>query len=112
MLKNRAALLVLLAIAGSVPALPQADIRAVTGIVTDKRGNALPQSVVQLENTANLSVISYITDKDGRYHFNGLSDEIDYKLRAHYRKYWSPPKKLSKFNSSAHPEIELVIPID
>jgi hypothetical protein len=112
MLGRKAALVVLLAIGGSVPCLSQPDTRGVTGIVTDKRGNALPQAVVQLENRANLSVISYITGSDGRYHFNGLSSDIDYKLRARYRKYWSPPKRLSKFNSSRHPEIEFVIPID
>lgn len=86
--------------------------RPVTGIVTDKRGNTLPGAIVQIENTRNLSVRSYLTHKDGRYRFNGLDDDIDYTLRAHYRNYWSKSKTLSKFNSSRHPEIDLVIPID
>ena len=86
--------------------------RPVTGIVTDKRGNSLPGAVVQLENTRNLTVQSFITKQDGRYHFEGLSDDIDYTLRARYRNYWSEPKTLSKFNGSARPEVNLVIPIE
>jgi len=86
--------------------------RAVTGVVTDKRGNTLSNAAVQLENTANLLVRSYITGKDGRYRFTGLNDDIDYTLRAKYRNYWSEQKTLSKFNTSKNPELNLVIPID
>lgn len=94
------------------PCLPQFETRSVTGQVTDKRGNALPGTVVQLENTATLSIRSYITDQEGRYHFGLLRDDIDYRLKAKYRKHWSRAKTLSKFNSSKHPEVDLVIPID
>jgi len=86
--------------------------RAVTGVVTDKQGNTLSNAAVQLENTANLFVRSYITGKDGRYRFTGLNDDIDYTLRAKYRNYWSEQKTLSKFNTSKNPELNLVIPID
>ena|SRR5579872_3833999 len=86
--------------------------RSVAGIVKDAAGNALPTSVVQLENEADLSVRSYITGIDGRYHFSDVSYDIDYTLKAHYRKYWSKAKTLSCFNSAAHPEIDLIIPID
>lgn len=86
--------------------------RPVTGTVTDKRGNTLPGAIVQLENSVTLSVRSHITGKDGRYHFSGLNDDIDYTLKARYRNYWSEPKTLSKFNSSTHPEVNLVIPIE
>lgn len=86
--------------------------RPVIGVVTDKRGNTLPGAAVQLENTFDLTVRSYITGKDGRYHFTGLNDDVDYILRAKYRNYWSEHKTLSKFNSSPHPEVNLVIPID
>jgi hypothetical protein len=51
--------------------LPKFEIRPLTGVVTDKRGNALSGAVVQLENTTTLGIMSYITDKDGRYFFNG-----------------------------------------
>lgn len=95
-----------------LPCEAQYQPRPVTGVVTDKRGNTLPGAVVQLENTVDLTVRSYITSKDGRYHFTGLNDDIDYVLRARYRNYWSEPKTLSKFNSSTHPEVNLMIPIE
>lgn len=86
--------------------------RDVTGVVTDARGNPLPKVAVQIENTANLSVRSYITGKDGRFYFNNLSDNVDFALKARYRNWWSKTKILSKFNEKRHPEIDLVIPID
>jgi hypothetical protein len=94
------------------PCHAQFKQRDVSGVVTDARGNALPRVAVQLENTRDLSVRSYITGKDGRYHFDGLNDDIDFTLRAKYRNWWSKPKTLSKFNATVHPELNLVIPID
>lgn len=90
----------------------QYNPRPVKGVVTDKRGNTLPGAVVQLENTQSLDVRSYITRKDGAYQFNGLNDDVDYTVRAHYKKYWSETRTLSKFNSSKEPVVNLVIPID
>jgi hypothetical protein len=88
------------------------EVRNVTGVVIDKRGNTLPGAVVQLEDTFTLSVRSYITDNNGNYHFSELNPEIDYTLKAHYHGHWSRSKTLSKFNSSPHPQVDLVIPID
>ena len=96
-----------------LPAVPQLfQMRPLTGVVTDKRGNALPGAAVQLENTATLVVVSYITGKDGHYHFNLLHDDVDYTVKAKYRNYWSEKKTLSKFDPSKHPQIDLVIPIE
>lgn len=111
MLKRTVRLAVTLLLLG-LPCLPQFEARSVTGVVTDKRGNALPGTVVQLENTATLNIRSYITGKNGRYHFGLLRDDIDYTLKAKYRKYWSKPRTLSKFNGQKHPEVDLMIPID
>ena len=86
--------------------------RTLSGVVTDKRGNTLPGTAVQLENTRDLTVRSYITAKDGRYQFYGLNDDVDFTVKAKYRNYWSETKILSKFDTSAHPELNLVIPID
>jgi hypothetical protein len=93
------------------PSLPQFEVREVTGVVTDQRGNALPGAVVLLENLDKVSITSYITGKDGCYYFNGLREDIDYTLRAEYQNYCSARKTLSKSNSSNQPKIELVIPI-
>lgn len=111
MLKSAIRLSVLLLLVG-FPSLPQFEVRNVSGVVTDKRGNALPGAAVQLENLSNLSIMSYITGKDGCYYFNNLHDDVDYTLRAEYRNYCSLRKTLNKFNTSKHPWIELVVPID
>jgi hypothetical protein len=95
-----------------LPCMPQLETRSVSGIVTDKRGNTLPGAAVQLENTETLEVRSYLTTKDGLYHFSGLRDDIDYTLKAKYRNYWSKPKTLSKFNSSKQAKVDLIIPIE
>jgi Carboxypeptidase regulatory-like domain len=108
----RSGILVALALLASLPVESQNGPRPVTGMVTDKRGNTLPGAVVQLENTRSLVVQSYITQKDGRYHFDGLSEDVDYTLRARYRNYWSDSKTLSKFNGAARPEVNLIIPIE
>lgn len=93
------------------PGTPQ-ETRDVSGMVTDKRGNALPSAAVQLENTATLVVMSSITGKDGVYHFNNIRSDIDYTLKAKYRRWWSERKTVSKFNSAKHVDVVLVIPID
>jgi len=109
---GKAGIVIAIALLTWLPCESQYKPRPVDGIVTDKRGNTLPGAIVQLENTRTLIVRSYITRKDGRYHFEGLNDDIDYTLKARYRKYWSAPKTVSKFNSSTHPEVDLMIPID
>jgi Carboxypeptidase regulatory-like domain len=109
---RKAGILIAIAVLACFPCASQYKPRPVTGVVTDKAGNALPGAIVQIENTRNLAVRSYITQKDGRYYFSELNDDIDYTLRAKYRSNWSEPKTLSRFNTSPHPEINLVIPID
>ncbi len=87
-------------------------MRSVSGVVADQRGNTLPKAVVQIENELNQTIRSYITSADGRYHFSQVSADVDFTLRAHYRIYWSKTKRLSEFNSSVNPEINLEIPIE
>jgi hypothetical protein len=110
--KTRTVRLIALALFMCFPCIPQDGFRPVTGIVTDKRGNTLPGAVVQAENAQTLWIVSYITCKDGRYRFSRLRRDVDYIFRAKYRKYWSEPKTLSKFNESEHPEVDLMILID
>ena len=109
---RKAGLIAAIALLAWLPCDSQFTPRTVTGVVTDKRDNALPEAVVQVENTVSLTIRSYVTGKDGRYYFNGLNDDVDYTLKARYRNYWSEPKTLSKFNSSTHPEVNLMIPIE
>jgi len=96
----------------ALPCVPQDGIRFVTGVVTDRKGNTIQGAAVQLENTASLLVVSYITGDDGRYRFNRLYGSVDYTLKAKYQCYWSKPKTLSKFDSRKQREVDLVIPIE
>ncbi|HME10762.1 MAG TPA: carboxypeptidase-like regulatory domain-containing protein [Bryobacteraceae bacterium] len=102
----------MLLILGWFPCASRFELRSVAGTVIDRRGNALPDAVVQLENTGTLWVVSYITGKDGRYHFTGLRDDIDFTLKAKYRNLWSKQRTLSQFDSCKHFEVKLVIPTE
>jgi len=82
------------------PCTPESHWRFVTGIVTDRRGNELAHAVVQLEGETTLFVRSYITGADGRYHFSGVSADMDYRLRARYRKYWSKRHSQIRFTKT------------
>ncbi len=112
MLSRRTGYLCTIALISFLPCSSQLTTRPVRGIVTDKRGNALNGAAVLLENTQDLTVRSYITAKDGLYHFEGLNADIDFTLKAHYKNWWSHTHTLSKFNEAKNPEIRLVIPID
>ena len=102
--------LVTLALLLWTPCASDSHWRFVTGVVTDKRGNGLAHAVVQLEDEIRLSVRSYITGDDGRYHFSEVNADIDYHLRARYRMHWSKPHSLSRFDSPKdHDDIRLVI---
>ncbi len=86
--------------------------RSVSGVVTDRRGNALKGAAVQIENSADLSILSYITRDDGRYYFHQLNRDTDFTITAKYKKWWSKSKLLNKLNSKLSSEINLEIPVD
>ena len=86
--------------------------RTVAGSVKDAAGNALPGTVVQIENMVTLNVQSYVTREDGEYGFQNLSSDVDFVLKAHYKRWWSKPVTLSKFNEKRQARIDLVIPVD
>ena len=60
----------------------QSSTRSVSGIVTDREGDPLPSSVVQIEDTVTLNIRSFITRNDGAYYFMDLSPDRDYMIRA------------------------------
>jgi hypothetical protein len=67
-------------------------------------------AVVQIKNTRTLQIRSFITQKDGSFHFVGLNPDIDYEIFARYRGRTSSTKTVSQFDSSEIVEIELIIP--
>ena len=73
--------------------------RNVTGQVMTKAEAPLPDAVVYLKNTKNLTIKSFITEKDGGYRFHGLSPNIDYEIYADYQGQKSPTKTISSFDN-------------
>jgi Carboxypeptidase regulatory-like domain len=101
-----------LALMGGMPGTRQFQMRSVAGVVTDQRGEPLAGAVVLLENTADLTIRSYITQEDGRYFFMHLQDDVDYTLRARYQSFLSKRKRLSKFSSKVSFEVNLLVKVN
>ena len=73
--------------------------RSIEGTVLDANGSAVPKAVVLLKDTKTLQVRSYLAQNDGKYHFYGLSSDINYELRAQANGLTSPVKIVSVFDS-------------
>lgn len=75
------------------------NTRTVEGAVTDETKQPVSGAVVQLEDTKTLQIRSFITQQDGRYHFTGLSTNVDYQLQAQHDGVRTKTKRLDVFNS-------------
>jgi len=84
-------------------------VRSVRGIVTDQTGHALARAVVQIEDRTTMQVRSYITQNDGYYHFENLSSDLSYHLRATYSGVLGHSKLLSKFDGDKEAVLDLTI---
>ena len=73
--------------------------RALEGRVLDRSENPIAEAVVYLKNRKNMAVKTYISEKDGAYHFNALSPNVDYDVYAEYHGRKSDSKTLSSFDS-------------
>jgi hypothetical protein len=80
-------------------------MRSVEGVVTGPKGEPVAGAVVLLKDLTTLQVRSFITLKDGSYHFYGLSNDVSYELRAKNGKESSGNKTVSSFND--HPKIKV-----
>jgi hypothetical protein len=105
------ALLALMLLAPTLPAQKKKDDsgngRTVQGAVTAADGSAVNGGVVQLKNLKTLQIRSFITKEDGAYYFNGLSQDIDYELKADYQGASSRTKTLSSFDSRKQAVVNL-----
>lgn len=81
--------------------------RIVQGTVTDEDGKFINDAVVQLKDLRTLQVRSFITQKDGGYHFSGLKIDNDYQLEARHSGMTSGWKTLSIFDTRKEPVINL-----
>jgi Carboxypeptidase regulatory-like domain len=73
--------------------------RSIEGTVLDAHDSAVPHAIVLLKDTKTLQVRSYLAQQDGKYHFYGLSSDINYELRAQANGMTSPVKTVSVFDS-------------
>lgn len=87
-------------------------MRSVHGMVTDRRGNLLPTSVVEIENTVTFDIQSYIVHEDGEYHFKNLNSNVDFSIHAAYRGHVSKTVTISKFAEAKDHKVNLVIPVE
>lgn len=73
--------------------------RAIQGVVLSQQGTPVPGAIILLKNMKTLQVRSYIARDDGKYHFFGLSTDINYQLRAENQGVTSKTKNVSVFDS-------------
>ncbi len=86
------------------------NIRMVQGTVTDSNSNGIQGAIVQLKNTKNLQIRSFITKEGGTYYFNNLDTNVDYELKAEHDGKTSSVKTLSAFDNRKQPVINLKLP--
>ncbi len=73
--------------------------RSIEGTVLDAHGSPVANAVVLLKDTKTLQVRSYLAQKDGKYHFYGLSSDVNYEVRAQANSFTSPVKTVGVFDS-------------
>jgi hypothetical protein len=86
--------------------------RVVDGTVTDQDGHPLVGAVVQMRDLTSLNIRSSITQKDGTYHFGGVSTDRSYRLQAKYRDYSGHVRHLSQFDGRKSAVINLTVDLD
>ena len=83
--------------------------RVLQGRVLDQDGHAMQGAVVQIENRSTYWIRSYVTQAEGRYHFEELDGDVTYEVHATFKGVSSRTKGLSKFSAHAVTTIDLVI---
>lgn len=84
-------------------------VRQLNGKVLNGSDAPLPGAIVYLQNSRNNDIKSYISEKDGAYHFANLSADTDYTLWAAYQGKKSSTKTLSSFDTRKQVYIDLKI---
>lgn len=92
-----------------VPGYGQETLRDLVGNVEDAQHEPLRGAVVYLENDVTHAVVTYITDRSGRFSFKRIKGDVDYDVWAIFRDHESKRKTLSQFNTHSDPSITLTI---
>lgn len=90
-------------------ALGQSGVRDLSGTVTDHQHEPLKGAVIQVENSATLGVVSYITDRDGKYSFKHLDGNTDYRVWVDFRGQKSRVRQMSKFDDNKPKTINFIL---
>jgi hypothetical protein len=93
----------------SAIAVGQMGTRNLSGTVTDHQHEPLKGAVVEVENGVTMGVVSYITNRDGKYTFRRLDGDTDYLLWVNFRGRKSKVRKLSQFDSNRPKTINFVL---
>jgi hypothetical protein len=86
--------------------------RRLTGTVTDPQHEPLANAIVQLHDDTTDSVVSYITDRTGRYKFSRVSPQDDFHIWAKFRDHTSRRRSISKFDTKPNRTIPLVVRLE
>ena len=106
------ALLCVPALLHPVPATaqhPASTRRTLSGTVSDTSHEPLRGAIVQLQNPANNSVETYLTDAAGHYIFKRLEGDTDYNVWVIFRGRHTPTRSISKFDSHLAKTIDFTI---
>jgi hypothetical protein len=93
----------------TAPSFAQPTLRNLTGTVQDRHHEPLNGAIVEIENENTKSVISYITDRSGRYSFKRIQGEVDYRVWFTYRGRRSGVRELSQFDDHQNATINLTV---
>jgi hypothetical protein len=74
--------------------------RSIEGVVLDRAGVPVPGAVVLIKDLKSLQIRSFIAQEDGKYHFRGLSPDVNYQVRAQFNGAVSGAKTISVFETS------------
>jgi hypothetical protein len=61
------------------------NLRSVSGVVRDGEDKLMAGAIVKIKDTKTLTIRSFITKDDGAFNFQGLSQSVDYELKAETR---------------------------
>lgn len=102
-------LLALIAAAAPLAFAQDFGTKQVQGKVFGGDDAPLSGAIVYLENSRNNDIKSYITEKDGAYHFAGLAADTDFRVWAAFKGKKSATKTVSSFDTRKKVYLDLHI---
>lgn len=85
----------------------QESTRIIRGQVLDAQGKIVARAIVYLINENTKDKWSVVTDKKGRYQFNDIKMNEDFKLYCEWREQQSRTRSISQFDTRAQVIVNL-----